>query len=91
MMSSIVAPQSSSRLAHEIQIVNVLILDHELDEQVRDTLGLPLRLLVPVIVGGVLLDKAIRESQEVGHRNKLRDRRGARRRWIARNDPPRYP
>ncbi|PSO15040.1 hypothetical protein [Bradyrhizobium sp. MOS003] len=69
-------------LAHKIEVVNALVLNHELDEQVRDAFGLPLRLLVPVTVGSVLLDHAIRKSRKVGHRDELRDHSTRRLRWI---------
>jgi len=52
-------------LAQQAQILNLLILDHELDEKARNALGLPLSLFILVIVGSILLDHA---SQIAGSR-----------------------
>lgn len=54
---------------------DALILDHEFDERSGAAPGLPLRFLIPVIVGGILLGHALRELQEIGEGNELRDRR----------------
>jgi hypothetical protein len=71
------------RLAQGIQIVDTLVLNHKLDEQVRDAPRLPLRLLVPVAVLGVQLDDVFCKPREIRHRNGLRYWRGLGRWWIA--------
>lgn len=62
-------------LAQQTQVQDALILDHEFDEQTRNALCLPLRLFIPMIVGGILLSRAFRKLQEIGHGNELRDGR----------------